>query len=124
MAKNSCIVRVENLLKKSSIKSIKKQEIINAIKDAMAEKKLSSISEVDVDSVAKDVTAQMKAQKQKNKINAIKDEILIRKYQEHVLTNFANNEFEGLASILVGSNDQIAGARDSVSVAQILQWQI
>jgi hypothetical protein len=43
MAKNSCIVRVENLLKKSSIKSIKKQEIINAIKDAMAEKKLSSI---------------------------------------------------------------------------------
>jgi hypothetical protein len=118
MAKNSCIVRVENLLKKSSIKSIKKQEIINAIKDAMAEKKLSSISEVDVDAVAKDVTAQMKAQKQKNKINAIKDEILIRKYQEHVLTNFANNEFEGLASILVGSNDQIAGARDSVSVAQ------
>ena len=37
----------------------------------MAEKKLSSIDEVDVDAVAKDVTAQMKAQKQKNKINAI-----------------------------------------------------
>ena len=118
MAKNSCIVRVENLLKKSSIKSIKKQEIISAIKDAMAEKKLSSIDEVNVDAVAKDVTAQMKAQKQKNKINAIKDEILIRKYQEHVLTNFANNEFEGLVSIMVGSNDQITGARDSVSVAQ------
>ena len=81
MAKNTCIIRVENLLKKSSIKSIKKQEIINAIKDAMAEKKLSSIDEVDVDAVAKDVTAQMKAQKQKNKINAIKDEILIRKTQ-------------------------------------------
>ena len=81
MAKNTCIIRVENLLKKSSIKSIKKKEIINAIKDAMAEKKLSSIDEINVDAVAKDVTAQMKAQKQKNKINAIKDEILIRKHQ-------------------------------------------
>jgi hypothetical protein len=40
MAKNSCIVRVENLLKNLLLKSIKKQEIINAIKDAMAEKKI------------------------------------------------------------------------------------
>ncbi len=118
MAKSSCIARVESLLKKSSIKTIKKEEIINAIKTAMAEKKLSSIKEVDVDTIAKDVTAQMKAQKQKNRINAIKDEILIRKAQEKVLTTFANNEFEGLASILVGSNDQLTGARDSVSVAQ------
>jgi len=118
MAKSSCIARVESLLKKSSIKTIKKEEIINAIKTAMAEKKLSSIKEVDVDTIAKDVTAQMKAQKQKNRINAIKDEILIRKAQEKVLTTFANNEFEGLASILVGSNDQLTGAKDSVSVAQ------
>jgi len=65
MAKSSCIARVESLLKKSSIKTIKKEEIINAIKTAMAEKKLSSIKEVDVDTIAKDVTAQMKAQKQK-----------------------------------------------------------
>ena len=84
----------------------------------MAEKKLSSINEVDVDAVAKDVTSQMKLQKQKDKINAIKDEIIVRKYQERILTNFDGNEFEGLASILVGSNDQITGARDSVSVAQ------
>ena len=118
MAKNTCIIRVENLLKKSSIKSIKKKEIINAIKDAMAEKKLSSIDEINVDAVAKDVTAQMKLQKQKNKINAIKNEILIRKNQEYVLTNFANNELEGLTSIMVGSNDQVSGARNSVSVAQ------
>ena len=118
MAKNSCITRVENLLKKSSIKTVKKEEIISAIRTAMAEKKLSSISEVDVDAVAKDVTSQMKLQKQKDKINAIKDEIIVRKYQEKILTNFDGNEFEGLASILVGSNDQITGARDSVSVAQ------
>jgi hypothetical protein len=118
MAKNICITRIENLLKKSSIKTIKKEEIMNTIKTVMAEKKLSSINEVDVDAVAKDVTSQMKLQKQKDKINAIKDEIIVRKYQERILTNFDGNEFEGLASILVGSNDQITGARDSVSVAQ------
>ena len=118
MAKNGCVVRVENLLRKSSIKTVKKEEIMNAIRTAMAEKKLSSIKEADVDTIAKDVTAQIKFQKQKNKINAIKDEILVRKAQEHILTNFANNEAEGLASLMVGSNDQITGARDSVSVAQ------
>ena len=118
MAKNICITRIKNLLKKSSIKTVKREEIINTIETVMAEKKLSSISEVDVDVVAKDVTSQMKLQKQKDKINAIKDEIIVRKYQEKILTNFDGNEFEGLASILVGSNDQITGARDSVSVAQ------
>ena len=118
MAKSNCITRVENLLRKSSITTVKKEEIMNAIKTAMAEKKYSSIDEVNVDAVAKDVTSQMKAQKQKNKINAIKDEIRIRKYQELVLNNFAGREFEGLASILVASNDQVTGARDSVSVAQ------
>ena len=118
MAKNICITRIENLLKKSSIKTVKKEEIMNTIKTVMAEKKLSSINEVDVDAVAKDVTSQMKLQKQKDKINAIRDEIIVRKYQERILTNFDGNEFEGLASILVGSNDQITGARDSVSVAQ------
>ena len=48
----------------------------------MAEKKLSSINEVDVDAVAKDVTEQMgKLQKKqkKDKINAIKDEIISKK---------------------------------------------
>jgi len=118
MAKNICITRIKNLLKKSSIKTVKREEIINTIETVMAEKKLSSISEVDVDVVAKDVTSQMILQKQKDKINAIKDEIIVRKYQERILTNFDGNEFEGLSSILVGSNDQITGARDSVSVAQ------
>jgi hypothetical protein len=79
MAKNICITRIENLLKKSSIKTVKKEEIMSTIKTVMAEKKLSSINEVDVDAVAKDVTSQMKLQKQKDKINAIKDEIIVRK---------------------------------------------
>jgi hypothetical protein len=38
MAKNICITRIENLLKKSSIKTVKKEEIMNTIKTVMAEK--------------------------------------------------------------------------------------
>ena len=41
MAKNICITRVKNLLKKSSIQKIKQDEIMNAIETAMAEKRLS-----------------------------------------------------------------------------------
>ena len=40
---NKCLLRVEELLKRSTIKAAKKDEIINAIKTAQAEKKLSTI---------------------------------------------------------------------------------
>ena len=40
---DKCLVRVEKLLKKSSIRSSTKEEIINAIKIAQAEAKLTSI---------------------------------------------------------------------------------
>ena len=63
---NKCLLRVEELLKRSSIKAAKKDEIINAIKTAQAEKKLSTIDEINVDKIAKEVTEQIKAQK-KNK---------------------------------------------------------
>ena len=39
MAKNICITRIENLLKKSSIKTIKKEEIMNMIKTSNGRKK-------------------------------------------------------------------------------------
>ncbi len=41
MAKNTCLTRVQNLLKGSSIKSVKRDEIINLIKQSIAEKKKS-----------------------------------------------------------------------------------
>ena len=63
---NKCLLRVEELLKRSTIKAAKKDEIINAIKPAQAEKKLSTKDEINVDKIAKEVTEQIKAQK-KNK---------------------------------------------------------
>ena len=62
MAKNTCLTR-ESLLKGSSIKSVKRDEIINLIKQSIAEKKLSGMDEVNVDKISKDVTEQIKAQK-------------------------------------------------------------
>jgi len=82
MAKNTCLTRVENLLKGSSIKSVKRDEIINLIQQSMAEKKLSGMDEVNIDKISKDVTEQIKAQKKQDKINAVNDEILVRKKVE------------------------------------------
>ena len=116
---NKCLLRVEELLKRSSIKAAKKDEIINAIKTAQAEKKLSTIDEINVDKIAKEVTEQIKAQKKINKRNAIENEIKVRKLTEYVLTEFSENPEEGLIAILVGSNDQKLGSRASVSVQQV-----
>jgi len=118
MAKNTCLTRVESLLKGSSIKSVKRDEIINLIKQSIAEKKLSGIDEVNVDKIAKDVTEQIKAQKKQDKINALNDEILVRKKVEEQLENFKDDPENGLISLLVGTNELTLGARQSVGVAQ------
>ncbi len=62
-----CLLRVEELLKKSSIKAAKKDEIINQIKIAQAEKRITSIDEINVDKVAKEVSDQIKLEKNKQK---------------------------------------------------------
>jgi len=88
MAKNSCVTRIVNSINKSSIKSVDKQELINKIKTAVAESKKTNLDKVDIDRISKDVTEQIKAQKKINKINAVNDEILIRKKVEELLENF------------------------------------
>ena len=118
MAKNTCLTRVESLLKGSSIKSVKRDEIINLIKQSIAEKKRAGIDSVNVDKIAKDVTEQIKAQKIQDKINALNDEILVRKKVEEQLENFKNDPENGLVSLLVGTNELTTGARQSVGVAQ------
>ena len=118
MAKNTCLTRVENLLKGSSIKSVKRDEIINLIQQSMAEKKLSGMDEVNIDKISKDVTEQIKAQKKQDKINAVNDEILVRKKVEEQLENFKDDPENGLISLLVGTNELTTGARQSVGVAQ------
>jgi len=118
MAKNSCITRIVNSINKSRITSVDKQELINKIKIAIADTKKTNLDRVDIDRISKDVTEQIKAQKKINKINAINDEILVRKKVEELLENFEGDEQEGLIALLVGSNRLTTGSRTSVGVAQ------
>ena len=118
MAKNSCVTRIVNSINKSSIKSVDKQELINKIKTGVADSKKTNLDKVDIDKISKDVTEQIKAQKKINKINAVNDEILVRKKVEELLENFKDDEQEGLIALLVGSNRLTLGARSSVGVAQ------
>ena len=76
-----CLARVEELLSKSSIRSVRKDEIINQIKIAQAEQKISSIDEINVDKISQEVSEQIKLQKKINKRNAIENEIKGRKYE-------------------------------------------
>ena len=115
---DKCLIRVENLLKKSSIAGTKKEEIVGLIKEAIAEKKLSSLDEINVDKVSKEDSEQIKLQKKINKRNALENEIKVRKYTEFVLKEFPDNPQEGLISIMVGSNERVAASRASVSVQQ------
>ena len=115
---DKCLIRVEKLLKKSSIAGTKKEEIVNLIKQSIAEKKLSNIDEVNVDVVAKDVSEQIKLQKKINKRNAIENEIKVRRLTELVLTEFSDNPLEGLTAIMVGSNNRVVAARSSAAVQQ------
>ena len=115
---DKCLLRIEDLLKKSSIRSTQKNEILDAIKLAQQEMKVSKINEINVDKVAQEVTEQIKLQKKINKRNAIENEIKIRKLTEFVIKNFPDDPEEGLISILVGTNRRVAGARDSVAIHQ------
>ena len=115
---DKCLIRIESLLKKSSIAGTKKEEIVNLIKQSIAEKKLSNIDEVNVDAVAKDVSEQIKLQKKINKRNAIENEIKVRRLTELVITEFADDPLEGLTAVMVGSNNRVAAARASAAVQQ------
>ena len=118
MAKNVCITRIENLLKESSFTGVKKDEIMNSLKQAMAERRVNRIDEINVDAIAKDVSAQIKAQKIIDRANALNDEIIRRKKTQFIIDNYQGVEEEGLMAAIVGSNELRPGARDSVAVAQ------
>jgi len=118
MAKSSCSTRILNLIKKSSLKSIDKDDVIRKIQDAVLDAKKTNLDQVDVDKISKNVTEEIKKQKKINKINAVNDEILVRKKVEELLETFDGDEQEGLIALLVGSNRLTLGARSSVGVAQ------
>ena len=122
MAIDSCVTRIANSIKKSSITAVEKQELISQIKSAVAQAKKAKLKakldKVDIDKISTDITEQIKIQKKINKINAVNDEILMRENVENVLKNFKNDEAEGLISLMVGSNTLTLGARSSVASAQ------
>ena len=118
MAKSSCSTRILNLIKKSSIKSVDQQDLIDKINIAVLEAKKTNLDQVDIDRISKKVTEKVKAQKKINKINAVNDELLVRKKVEELLETFDGDEQEGLIALLVGSNRLTLGARSSVGVAQ------
>ena len=60
---NKCLTRIANLLKQSYIKSVKQEEILNQVKLAQAEKKISNIDEINVDKISQEVSEQIKLQK-------------------------------------------------------------
>ena len=122
MAIDSCVTRIANSIKKSSITAVEKQQLINQIKTAVAQAKKAKLKakldKVDIDKISTDITEQIKAEKKINKINAVNDEILMRQNVEDILKNFKNDEAEGLIALMVGSNTLTLGARSSVASAQ------
>jgi len=118
MAKDKCFIRVEKLLKDSSIKSLKADEILDDIRKAQAEQKITKLDDIKVPDVAKDVLERRKLQKKINKRNAFENEIKIRESVEYVLKEFPENPEEGLIAILVGSNQQKLGSRSAVALQQ------
>ena len=92
--------------------------LIDKINIAVLEAKKTNLDQVDIDKISKEVTEQVKAQKKINKINAVNDEILVRKKVQELLETFDGDEQEGLIALLVGSNRLTLGARSSVGVAQ------
>jgi len=116
---NKCLIRVQDLLTKSSIQAAKKDEIINYIKLAQAEQKISNIDAINVDKVAKDVSERIKLQRKIDKRNAIENEIKARDHVDYIMSEFADAPAEGLIAILVGSNRRVTGARSSVASHQV-----
>jgi len=123
MAQDKCFIRVKNLLDKSSISSTKADEILTEIKKAQGELKISSLDSVNADSIAKTILEKKKVDKQIKKRNALENEIKIRNYVDYVLREFPENPEEGLIAILVGSNDQKIGARESVALKQFSTYR-
>ena len=92
---NTCLLRVEALLKKSSIESVQRDEIINQIKAAQAELKLSKVDEINVDAVSREVIAQLKLQRKINKRNAIENELKGRELVDFVFKEFPDDPKRG-----------------------------
>nr|ADD96219.1 hypothetical protein [uncultured organism MedDCM-OCT-S06-C2377] len=115
---DKCLVRIEDALTRSGFDKTDAETILKEIKKAETDSKLKEADDALNAATAKQILEKTKIQKQINKLNAIEDEIKIRDWVEWNLTSFKDNPKEGLTAILVGSNWEKMGARDSVAAAQ------
>lgn len=123
MAKDKCIIRVEDLLKKSRIDSVKAEEIIDEIKKTAANEKISTIDNELKEKLSDDILKRQEFQKKIDKRNALEDEIKVRNLAEYVINNFKDDPVEGLQAILVGSNAQKTGSRLSAALSQFTEYR-
>ena len=115
---DKCLIRIEDALSKSGINRDEAQGILKSIRQAESQTKLKEADDAVNAAVAREILDKEKLQKQINKLNAIEDEIKIRDYVDWNLANFKDNPTEGMRALLVGSNWERMGARDSVAAAQ------
>ena len=120
---DKCLTRIEDVLKKSSITTEKAQGILEDIKKAQSETKITDLDETITSELAEGVLKRQQLKKKINKLNALEDEVKIRNTVEYVLKEFPNDPVEGLTAILVGSNLQKAGSRSSVALAQLAYYR-
>ena len=115
---DKCLIRIEDALSRSGINTDEANGILQSIRQAESQAKLKDADDAVNAVVAREILDKKKLDKQINKLNAIEDEIKIRDYVEWNLANFKDNPKEGMAAVLVGSNWERMGARDSVAAAQ------
>ena len=115
---DKCLIRIEDALSKSGINTNEAEGILKSIRQAESQTKLKEADDAVNAAVAREILDKEKLQKQINKLNAIEDEIKIRDSVEWNLANFKDNPTEGMRALLVGSNWERMGARDSVAAAQ------
>ena len=99
---DKCLTRIEDVLKKSSITTEKAQGILDDIKKAQSETKITDLDETITSKLADGVLKRQALQKKINKLNALEDEVKVRNTVEYVLKEFPNNPVEGLTAVLVG----------------------
>lgn len=119
MAVDKCIIRVKEALKRGNVDTVKAEEIIEDIKNVAAEQKLEKINNNLADEISKKVLNNERIRKKIKERNKIENEIKVRRNIDKVIENWKGDEEEGLIALLVGSNRQKRGSRDSVSNKQL-----
>ena len=115
---DKCITRIEDALTRNGLDKQEAEGILNSIRKAESLSRTKDADDKLNAALAKEILEKETIQKQINKLNAIEDEIKVRDWVEWNITNFKDNPKEGMTALLVGSNWERMGARESVAAAQ------